>query len=59
YESHAPPVHAAEAPAFIAPVTVRVPYEVDQYAKIEKDIRMKEEDSITSQLHSMRRALKS
>ncbi|MCE5165795.1 hypothetical protein HAX54_012325 [Datura stramonium] len=38
YETHTPHVYAVEAPAFIEPVTIRVPYEVDQYAEMEKDV---------------------
>ncbi|MCE0481102.1 hypothetical protein HAX54_038513, partial [Datura stramonium] len=48
---HMPPIYAVEAPTFTAPITIRVPYEVDQYAEMEKDVWRKEEDLITSQIH--------
>ncbi|MCE0482266.1 hypothetical protein HAX54_040849, partial [Datura stramonium] len=41
YEPHVPPIYAFEGPVFTAPVTVRVLYEVDQYAETEKDVQMK------------------
>lgn len=59
YDPPVPPVYTFEAPTYTAPVTVRVQCEVDKYAKMEKDSRIKEEDSITSQLDSLKRALKS
>ncbi|MCE3214620.1 hypothetical protein HAX54_052900 [Datura stramonium] len=58
YDAHVPPVYTFETPTYTTPVTVRVLYEVDQYTEMEKDARIKEEDSITSQLDSLKRALK-
>ncbi|KAG5595877.1 hypothetical protein H5410_037109 [Solanum commersonii] len=51
YEPHVPPVYATGALTFITPTVVNVSYEVDQYAKIEKDARLKEDASINAQLH--------
>ncbi|KAG5599949.1 hypothetical protein H5410_031319 [Solanum commersonii] len=59
YEPHVPHVYVAEAPTFIMLAMVNIPYEVDQYAKMEKDARLKEDVSINSQLHDLRKALKS
>ncbi|KAG5571606.1 hypothetical protein H5410_061372 [Solanum commersonii] len=59
YEPHVPPVYAAEAPTFTTPVVVNIPYEVDQYAEMEKDDRLKDDASINAQLHGLRKTLKS
>ncbi|MCE3216252.1 hypothetical protein HAX54_005742 [Datura stramonium] len=53
YGPHVPPVYVVEASAFTEPVIVRVTYVVDRYAEMEKDVQIKEEDLITSQLHSI------
>lgn len=62
YELPVPPIYAAGPPTSTAPGVFKDPYEVDQYAEIEKDTRSKEEESITTQLYELyglRRALKS
>ncbi|KAG5628276.1 hypothetical protein H5410_013494 [Solanum commersonii] len=59
FEPHVPPVYAARAPTFTMPAVVNVPYEVDQYAEIEKDTQMKEDALINAQLQGLRKALKS
>ncbi|XP_055826332.1 uncharacterized protein LOC129894696 [Solanum dulcamara] len=53
YDSQIPPVYAVEAPTFMTPARVKVPYEVDQYAEIEKDARLKEDESIDAQLRDI------
>ncbi|XP_055800430.1 uncharacterized protein LOC129869872 [Solanum dulcamara] len=58
YDSHIPPVYAVEAPTFTIPVRVKVSHEVDQYAEMEKDARLKEDESIDAQLRGLRKALK-
>lgn len=58
YESHVPPVYVVEAPTFTMPATVKVPYEVDQYAEMDKNARLKEDESINAQLHGLRKVLK-
>ncbi|KAH0760966.1 hypothetical protein KY290_017039 [Solanum tuberosum] len=59
YEPHVPPVYATGAPTFTMPAMVNVPYEVDHYAKMEKDTRLKEDASINAHLQGLRKALKS
>ncbi|KAG5571547.1 hypothetical protein H5410_061313 [Solanum commersonii] len=59
YDPHVPPVYVVGAPTFTMPVMVNVPYEVDQYAEMEKDAWLKEDASINAQLHDLRKALKS
>ncbi|XP_060211790.1 uncharacterized protein LOC132639355 [Lycium barbarum] len=59
HEQYVPPVYAAGAPTFTAPVTVRVPFEVDQYAEMERDAKLGEDESIISQLHSLRKEMRS
>lgn len=51
YELPMPPVYAIGSPTFMTQIMVRVLYKVDQYAEIEKDARLKEEELIASQLH--------
>ncbi|XP_055803394.1 uncharacterized protein LOC129872427 [Solanum dulcamara] len=58
YDSQILPVYAVEAPTFMIPARVKVPYEVDQYAEMEKDARLKENKSIDAQLRGLRKALK-
>lgn len=48
FEPLVPLVYAAEAPTFIMPVVVNIPYEVNQYAEMEKDARLKENASINA-----------
>ncbi|KAG5576639.1 hypothetical protein H5410_056773 [Solanum commersonii] len=43
---HVPPIYATRAPTFTVPTVVNVPYEVNQYAEMEKDTQMKEDASI-------------
>uniref|UniRef100_M1DW54 Uncharacterized protein n=1 Tax=Solanum tuberosum TaxID=4113 RepID=M1DW54_SOLTU len=50
YEPHVPPVYAAGSPTFTILAKVNVPYEVDQYAEMEKDTQLKEDASINAQL---------
>ncbi|KAH0773510.1 hypothetical protein KY290_010647 [Solanum tuberosum] len=59
YERHAPPVYAIGSPTFTTLTVVNVLYEVDQYAEMEKNARLKEDASINAQLHGLRKALKS
>ncbi|KAH0669354.1 hypothetical protein KY289_023847 [Solanum tuberosum] len=59
YEPHVPPVYVTGARTFTTPAVVNILYEVEQYAKMEKDARLKEDASINAQLHGMRKALKS
>ncbi|XP_060208582.1 uncharacterized protein LOC132635979 isoform X1 [Lycium barbarum] len=58
-KQYVPPVYAAGAPTFTALVTVRVPFEVDQYAEIERDAKIGEDKSIIRQLHSLRKEMRS
>ncbi|KAG5610119.1 hypothetical protein H5410_021400, partial [Solanum commersonii] len=37
YKPHVPPVYTDGPPTFITPAVVNVPYEVDQYAEMEKN----------------------
>uniref|UniRef100_M1D8V5 Uncharacterized protein n=1 Tax=Solanum tuberosum TaxID=4113 RepID=M1D8V5_SOLTU len=48
YELHVTPVYVAGAPTFTIVAVVNVPYEVDQYAKMEKDTQLKEYASINA-----------
>lgn len=59
YEKHVPPIYAVEAPTITIPIVVRVPFEVVQYKDIEGDVRAKEDEFISSQLISLKRAIKS
>ncbi|KAG5599159.1 hypothetical protein H5410_030529 [Solanum commersonii] len=43
YEPHVPTVYAAGALTFTMPAVVNFPYEVDQYAEMEKDTQLKED----------------
>uniref|UniRef100_M1DCF6 Uncharacterized protein n=1 Tax=Solanum tuberosum TaxID=4113 RepID=M1DCF6_SOLTU len=58
YEPYVPPVYGAEAPTFTIPAKINIPYEVDQYAEMEKDTQLKEDASINAQLQATSRALK-
>ncbi|XP_060192680.1 uncharacterized protein LOC132622155 [Lycium barbarum] len=58
-EQYVTPIYAARAPTVTAPVTVRVPFEVDQYADMERDAKIREDESIISQLHSLRKEMRS
>ncbi|KAK6796258.1 hypothetical protein RDI58_003959 [Solanum bulbocastanum] len=58
YESHGPPLYTVVAPTFTMPAVVNVPYEVDEYAKMEKGARLKEDASINAQCHGLIKALK-
>ncbi|KAG5614981.1 hypothetical protein H5410_014805 [Solanum commersonii] len=51
YEPHVPPVYATGAPTFLMPAVVNIPYE--------KDAWLEEDASINSQLHGLRKELKS
>ncbi|KAH0670562.1 hypothetical protein KY290_005472 [Solanum tuberosum] len=59
YEPHVPPVYTARAPTFTVSAVINVPYEVDQYAEMEKDTQMKEDTLINAQLQGLRKVLKS
>lgn len=59
YETHVPPEYSTGAPTFTILAAINVPYEVDQYAEMEKDAHLKEEASINAQLQGVRKALKS
>lgn len=44
HEQYVPFVYTLGEPTLTAPVMVRVPYEIDQYAKIEKEANSKEDE---------------
>ncbi|KAG5616501.1 hypothetical protein H5410_016325 [Solanum commersonii] len=50
YGPHVPPIYATGDPTFTMPAVVNVPYEVDQYEKMEKDTQLKEDALINAQL---------
>ncbi|XP_055824334.1 uncharacterized protein LOC129892815 [Solanum dulcamara] len=54
YDSQMSLAFAFEAPTFTTQARVKVPYKVDQYAKMEKDARLKEDESIDAQLRGLR-----
>nr|XP_016466129.1 PREDICTED: uncharacterized protein LOC107788908 [Nicotiana tabacum] len=58
HERYIPPVYAISKPTFTTPVTVRVPYEVDQYAETESEVRRKEEELVFEQLQILRKQMK-
>ncbi|XP_060210376.1 uncharacterized protein LOC132637279 [Lycium barbarum] len=57
-EQYIPPVYTAGALSFTAPVTVRVPFEMDQYAEMERDAKIGEDESIINQLRSLRKEMR-
>nr|XP_016461038.1 PREDICTED: uncharacterized protein LOC107784420 [Nicotiana tabacum] len=59
HERYVPLVYATSEPTFTALVTVRVPYEIVQYAKIEREARRKEEELVSEQLQILRKKMKS
>lgn len=44
-QRYVPPVYTIGEPTFIAHITVKVPYKIDQYAEMEKETRYKEDES--------------
>lgn len=39
------------------PVTVKLPYEIDQYAEMEKEARSKEDESLSNHLRGLRKQI--
>ncbi|XP_059277557.1 uncharacterized protein LOC132031603 [Lycium ferocissimum] len=53
-----PPVYAAETQAYTNPVTVRLPPEVDQYEKMEKEAKARADDMLLKEIHSLKEAMR-
>lgn len=58
HEWYVPPIYATSKPTFTTPVTVRMPYEIDQYVEMEKEARSKEDESLSEQLWVVRKQMK-
>jgi len=52
-------VNVISEPTFTALVTVRVPYEIEQYAEMERESRRNEEELVSEQLQMLRGQMKS
>ncbi|XP_070045268.1 uncharacterized protein [Nicotiana tomentosiformis] len=59
HERYIPPIYVKTKSTFTAPIMVRVPYEIDQYAEIESEAMRKEEVSVSEQFQMLRRQMKS
>nr|XP_016488032.1 PREDICTED: DNA-directed RNA polymerase II subunit RPB1-like [Nicotiana tabacum] len=59
HERYIPPVYAISEPTFTTPVTVKVSYEIDQYADMEREAKRKEKESVPELLQMLRRQMKS
>ncbi|KAG5596196.1 hypothetical protein H5410_037428 [Solanum commersonii] len=58
YALHVPPVYAVENQAFTNPISVKFQPKVDQYEKMKKDVKVKDDDMLAREIRDLKEAMR-